>query len=62
MLESLVRLAQAHAKLCFSNVVNVLDAVVAVQCVEMSMMTSALLDLDSVYVYVEPQKEPFKNA
>jgi DNA helicase MCM9 len=48
MLESLVRLAQAHAKLCFSNAVHVLDAVVAVQCVEMSMMTSALLDLDSV--------------
>ena len=48
MLESLIRLAQAHARLCFQHEVTVTDAVVAVQTVEMSMMTSSLLQLDSV--------------
>ena len=48
MLESLIRLAQAHARLSLRRLVSVLDAVAAVQAVELSMMTAALLDLASV--------------
>ncbi|CAF1179622.1 unnamed protein product [Adineta steineri] len=36
-LESTVRLAQAHAKLCFSKTVNILDAIVAVLLMEASL-------------------------
>ncbi|XP_073526157.1 uncharacterized protein, partial [Phyllobates terribilis] len=44
MLESLIRLAQAHARLMFRNEVNQLDAITAILCVESSMTTSAIVD------------------
>eukprot|EP01018_Ginkgo_biloba_P034817 Gb_25668 [translate_table: standard] len=44
MLESLIRLAQAHARLMFRNEVTRLDAVAAIICVESSMTISAILD------------------
>ncbi|KAK9666919.1 hypothetical protein RND81_14G220800 [Saponaria officinalis] len=44
MLESLIRLAQAHAKLMFRNKVTQLDAVTAILCIESSMTTSAIVD------------------
>lgn len=43
LLESLIRLAQAHARLMFREFVTVQDAIVAVTCVECSMQNSALL-------------------
>ncbi|GMH13551.1 hypothetical protein Nepgr_015392 [Nepenthes gracilis] len=44
MLESLIRLAQAHARLMFRNEVSKLDAVAAILCIESSMTTSAIVD------------------
>lgn len=44
MLESLIRLAQAHARLMFRNEVTCLDAVTAILCIESSMTTSAIVD------------------
>ncbi|KAF7803755.1 putative DNA helicase MCM9 isoform X1 [Senna tora] len=44
MLESLVRLAQAHARMMFRNEVTRLDAITAILCVESSMTTSAIVD------------------
>ncbi|WOL08732.1 hypothetical protein Cni_G17485 [Canna indica] len=44
MLESLIRLAQAHARLMFRNEVTGLDAVAAILCIESSMTTSAIVD------------------
>ncbi|KMT01550.1 hypothetical protein BVRB_9g215510 [Beta vulgaris subsp. vulgaris] len=44
MLESLIRLAQAHARLMFRNEVTQLDAVTAILCIESSMTTSAIVD------------------
>ncbi|XP_057860774.2 probable DNA helicase MCM9 isoform X4 [Cryptomeria japonica] len=44
MLESLIRLAQAHARLMFRDEVTRLDAISAIICVESSMTTSAILD------------------
>lgn len=44
MLESLIRLAQAHARLMFRNEVTKLDAVTAILCIESSMTTSAIVD------------------
>ena len=48
LLESLVRISQAHARLMLSAEVTVCDAVTAVMIVESSMTTSALMRLDSV--------------
>lgn len=44
MLESLIRLAQAHARLMFRNEVTKLDAITAILCIESSMTTSAIVD------------------
>ncbi|CAH2052000.1 unnamed protein product [Thlaspi arvense] len=44
MLESLIRLAQAHARLMFRNEVTRLDAVTAILCIESSMTISAIVD------------------
>ncbi|GAA0172536.1 DNA metabolism protein [Lithospermum erythrorhizon] len=44
MLESLIRLAQAHARLMFRNEVIRLDAVTAILCIESSMTISAMVD------------------
>ncbi|XP_049935084.1 probable DNA helicase MCM9 isoform X4 [Nymphaea colorata] len=44
MLESLIRLAQAHARLMFRNEVTRLDAISAIICMESSMTASAILD------------------
>ncbi|KAK3034816.1 hypothetical protein RJ639_033721 [Escallonia herrerae] len=44
MLESLIRLAQAHARLMFRNEVTRLDAITAIFCIESSMTTSAIVD------------------
>ncbi|XP_026416439.1 probable DNA helicase MCM9 [Papaver somniferum] len=44
MLESLIRLAQGHARLMFRNEVTRLDAIAAILCIESSMTTSAIVD------------------
>eukprot|EP00268_Persea_americana_P060902 TRINITY_DN7637_c0_g1_i6.p1 TRINITY_DN7637_c0_g1~~TRINITY_DN7637_c0_g1_i6.p1 ORF type:complete len:685 (+),score=114.96 TRINITY_DN7637_c0_g1_i6:59-2056(+) len=44
MLESLIRLAQAHARLMFRNEVTRLDAIAAILCIEASMTTFAIVD------------------
>ncbi|KAL6605948.1 hypothetical protein ACP70R_041601 [Stipagrostis hirtigluma subsp. patula] len=44
LLGSLIRLAQAHARLMFSNEVTQLDAITAILCIESSMATSSIVD------------------
>lgn len=48
MLESLIRLTQAHARLMWRDVATVEDAVVAVSLMESSMFAGAVLGSDSV--------------
>ncbi|KAJ3128201.1 DNA helicase mcm9 [Nowakowskiella sp. JEL0407] len=47
LLESLIRLAQAHARLMYQNTVTVRDTVVAVLLMEASMQSSALINITS---------------
>ncbi|KAJ3290970.1 DNA helicase mcm9 [Borealophlyctis nickersoniae] len=47
LLESLVRLSQAHARLCFKDEVGVRDAVIAVMLMEASMQSTALAGITS---------------
>ncbi|XP_038991118.1 probable DNA helicase MCM9 [Hibiscus syriacus] len=44
MLESLIRLAKAHARLMFRNEVTRLDAIAAILCIESSMTISSIID------------------
>lgn len=65
LLESLIRLAQAHARLMFREVVTVQDAIVAVTCVECSMQNSALLgNMNALHTRFpdEPQEEYLRQA
>lgn len=48
LLESCIRVAQAHAKLMFRNEVVLQDAIVAVMLIESSMHTESTLGIDSV--------------
>jgi DNA helicase MCM9 len=48
LLESLVRLAQAHARLMFRTAVTEQDAIMAVLTVDTSMHTSTILNIESV--------------
>ncbi|XP_066383534.1 probable DNA helicase MCM9 isoform X2 [Miscanthus floridulus] len=45
MLESLIRLGQAHARLMCSNEVTQLDVIAAILCMESSMTTSPIVDI-----------------
>ncbi|KAK4021120.1 hypothetical protein OUZ56_003049 [Daphnia magna] len=47
MLESMIRLAQGHARLMFREEVNVMDAVVVVTLMESSMQSAALISADN---------------
>lgn len=65
LLESLIRLAQAHARLMFREFVTVQDAIVAVTCVECSMQNSALLgSMNALHTRFpdEPQVEYSRQA
>lgn len=57
LLESLVRLAQAHARLMCHQVVEVDDAVVAVQLMEMSMHNASMLGVVSA-LHSQPSDDP----
>ena len=43
LLESLVRLSEAHAKVMFRNEVDLVDAVMAISCVSLSQSQASLL-------------------
>lgn len=55
LLESLIRLAQAHARLMFRDKVLIQDAVVAVSLMECSMFTSALVGVSSALHSIFPE-------
>ncbi|KAI4976178.1 hypothetical protein ZWY2020_049785 [Hordeum vulgare] len=58
MLESLIRLAQAHARLMFRNEVTQLDAIAAILCIESSMTISAIIDSSGNALYSNFQENP----
>ncbi|KAK9720084.1 DNA helicase mcm9 [Basidiobolus ranarum] len=64
LLESLIRLSQAHARLRSSNQVTVMDAVVVVTLLEASMQSSALLGPTSTLHAAfpkDPEEEYYKQ-
>lgn len=65
LLESLIRLAQAHARLMCREFVTVQDAITAVTCVECSMQNSALLgSMNALHTKFpeDPQEEYSRQA
>ena len=52
LLESLVRLSQAHARLCCQHQVLLYDAVVAIYCVSLSNTESATLGMSYTIYYI----------
>ncbi|XP_075210541.1 DNA helicase MCM9-like [Lycorma delicatula] len=62
LLESLMRLSQAHAKLMFRDEVMVMDAIMSVSLVESSMQGSALIsDINALYTsFPENALEEYK--
>nr|XP_047132529.1 DNA helicase MCM9 [Hydra vulgaris] len=65
LLESLIRLSEAHARLMFHNEVTIQDAIVAVCIIENSMQNMSLLggfDFLHVCFPEDPDKEYFESA
>uniref|UniRef100_A0A0A8ZDN6 DNA helicase n=1 Tax=Arundo donax TaxID=35708 RepID=A0A0A8ZDN6_ARUDO len=64
MLESLIRLAQAHARLLFRNEVEQLDAMAAILCIESSKTTSPIVDIagNALHsIFTEDPDEEYKT-
>lgn len=62
LLQSLIRIAQAHARLCCRGVASVRDAVAAILLLENSMSTRAILSDSAVRVRDDFSVEPDEDA